>query len=140
LAATIDAHLMANMRTSVLTTAIVVGCSSGGGTAPAPTQCKQSDRTGTYLQHVVGVSGNCGNIADVLVNATTASDTSCTVQSEDWSDGNCKLESTVSCNGGTEILTAVTSQQTDDGSVISGEESIVGQSCSGTYDVTLTRQ
>ena len=122
---------------------IVAGCSGSDGPA-APTQCNQDERNGVYLLHAVAVSGNCGDIPDELVNTSAGGTGNCTSSGVVWSNSDCKLSFTNTCNGGMETVTAVTVQQTQDGSVLKGIETIdvelSNASCTGTYDVTFTRQ
>lgn len=150
--------------------ALTVGCASSSSTSsepPPPTQCQKADRTGTYLltwtEHV---GGTCGPIAAQLVsfNAQTSGGaggdagtgkTSCTLHSDVWSEGDCKVERTVTCvtrvsdqsqPGG--VVTAdevgVTRQETANASLIDGTISVSVDNpsggCRSTYAVTYVRQ
>jgi hypothetical protein len=109
----------------------------------APTSCDPLTRSGTYLFHYVTVSGNCGPIADALINLGAASMQSaqngCTLAASTLSDGQCKLEDVLECPGNV-TFTEVSTEQNSAGSVITGEASVSSPSCAGTYDLTATRQ
>lgn len=130
---------------------VSVGCGSGGD-LEKPTQCKRSDRTGTYRQTSTAVNGNCGELPTEVfrlesANLVSASPVTCTITNEAWSEGDCKLERVLSCTDtdGTSFGTAVSRQETKDGSVISGTITLDvrlkdGRSCRGTYDTWAQRQ
>lgn len=129
----------------------VSACASEAGGEPAPTACKRTDRSGTYLQTFETRAGTCGDMDDQLVNfdapAGPAGGGGCTVTHENWSENDCKLERTVACTGpdGASTLTGVTRQQTANGSTVSGTFTVSvrldnGSVCSGTYAVTAVRQ
>jgi hypothetical protein len=128
-----------------------VGCSSASNGPPAPTNCSPSQQTGTYLEHWMTVSGNCGDIPDGLVMfingmpaiaQTTGALQSCTGSDALVSNGGCKIEQTVSCASGPlagATVTRIVQQQTADGSKFTVEMTVSGP-CSGTYNMTETRQ
>lgn len=138
------------MRLLSLLLLSVVACSSSVDSEDAPTTCRRTDRAGTYLQHLERESGNCGVIDDAVVSFSTptaGSGAACTVDAEAWSEGDCKVERTVTCDGpdGTSTFVAVTRQQTADGSRITGIFTVSvklrsGTTCRGTYSLTSTRQ
>jgi hypothetical protein len=103
------------------------------------------------MQSFVTRGGNCGELEGELVSfdkpAGPAGGGGCTVTGERWSENDCKLDRTVSCTFPDSVMTftAVTRQQTANGSTIGGTFSVSarfrdGSSCSGTYDVTSVRQ
>ena len=123
---------------------LIAACSSTASSAPS--QCKRTDRHGNYLTHFTTKSGDCGAVPDTLVSFDAPS-SNCTVDSQVWSDGDCKLDSTITCtatNGTTTKGTATTTQMNVDGSDIEGIASfqITAPSgiCNGTYDVSYKRQ
>ncbi len=137
----------------VVATVALLGCSSSeGGGAPAPTACKQTDRTGTYRQSFQLQTGDCGKLDDAIVSfdnptGSATPGTTCDVKSERWSDSDCKLERTIECTtpDGVTNAAAVTSQQTQDGSSLAGVFTVSvrlksGATCTGTYGITATRQ
>ncbi len=125
-----------------LTLAACAGSSSSG--PPAPTMCSMSDRHGTYLIHTDVVSGNCPPIPDSLtIFGVPTQNTTCTVASIAWSNGDCRNDVAYSClsNGIRVFFVGYTVQEAQDGSVIKGElTTSVSGGCSGTYRITYTRQ
>jgi hypothetical protein len=133
---------------------VVTACTSDVDEAPLPTACKRSDRTGTYRETYTAQNGDCGPLDSQLVSynappgqGSASVGNSCTVTSEVWSEGDCKLERTVSCKtpDGFVAGVGVSRQQTADGSRITGTISIGvrrtdGRTCSGTYSLTSVRQ
>jgi hypothetical protein len=114
---------------------------------PAPKSCRKEDRVGAYLTSFDLVSGNCGPIRSQLIRLTGDDGVDgCVVESETWSENDCKLEREVTCTSeGSSRLVAVTRQTTEDGSRIEGVYSIWvslsdGSYCSGTYNMTSSRQ
>jgi hypothetical protein len=129
------------MRTAALLLVILAGCSSGGGGSGAPqpsplTTCDPNTVRGTYWQHAEVVSGNCGAVPDSL--QIIGGPPGCTLVYQRWSHGNCRVDRQVQC--GTGNVTGYLVQQTADGSLVTGEESITTLTCAGTYSVTWTRQ
>lgn len=136
---------------------LLFGC-SGTSSTSAPAQCQRTDRHGTYLSSYQEHSGGtCGPLTGglVTVGGDTAGDAGsgpCSVKSELWEEGDCKLTSQVHCEDTTHLsdATYITHQQTADGSKITGLYSYSLRSracelcpedfCSSTYDVTLIRQ
>lgn len=143
------------MRQTLVLTAVLVACSSHAK-PDAPTMCDPaSQQVGAYLWQYTTVSGNCGTIASIVHvwpdnGVSTDEDgggPACSIQANDTSEGGCKTEFAWSCtyaNGVTWSYTRVLTQETQDGSMLSGilseQASSAQGSCSGTYDVTLTRQ
>lgn len=73
----------------------------------------------------------------------------CTPSGTTWSEGDCKLSTSTKCaqdaNGVSTDATGVTTQETQDGSLLEGTFSIRmmdtrGPGCGGTYHVRYTRQ
>ncbi len=127
---------------------VVAACSSSSTSAPRPTSCDRNARAGIYRATLVEESGNCGPVASQLVNLSSGPGVGgpgCTVTSEQWAEGDCKLSREISCAdamGPVHIIT-VTRAETADASEISGTESITlsGPSgCNGTYSLDLVRQ
>lgn len=146
---------MKSLSVLSLVAVALLGCSgsSSDDSEPAPTACKQTDRTGTYLQHLEYQSGSCPkDLDDQIVSfnspsGSAAPGASCTVTSETWSEGDCKLERTVACQNpdSSSTATVVSRQQTANGSVINGLYSVNvrlkdGSTCMGLYKITATRQ
>lgn len=146
---------LGTMRTLAVVLLLASACSSADNDGPpAPTTCQRTDRSGTYRQYYATQGGNCGNLDSEIVSldaptpgASTGAGPQCTVESERWSDGDCKLERTVSCTTPDAATTgvAVTRQQAQDGSLITGTMSVTvrlrdGTTCRGTYGVTAQRQ
>lgn len=134
--------------------AFLAACSSSSTpSADAPTSCDSAtQRIGNYLAHYDVVSGDCGAIPDSLVALTTPSSDGgasggCTVNAEQETNGGCKINRDDTCpypSGGTVRVVATSTQETQDGSLITGVETLyitaTAGTCTGTYDVTLTRQ
>jgi len=134
---------------------LVVGCSGAENSGPpAPTACERTDRTGTYRQYYTTQGGNCGDLDSDIVSydaptpgASTGAGPKCTIESERWSENDCKVERTISCTSPDFVSTgtAVSRQQTQDGSSVTGTFSVSvrasdGSSCRGTYGITAVRQ
>lgn len=128
-------------------------CGSEVDGPPPPTACQKADRNGTYRQSFTVQGGNCGPIDDQVVSSdpgpsgTSTPGAKCSLTSERWSDGDCKLERVVACSSPefASTTTAVTRQQTQNGSTLSGTMTVNvrardGSSCSGTYGVAAVRQ
>lgn len=148
----------------LLTSVVLVGCSSGSSSSglPPPSACKQTDRTGTYLLTWTEQSGDCGKIDPGLVSLNQQSGNggsgACQIHSDVWSENDCKNERTATCitrvndpsqYGGYGSITndavAVTRQETADGSRLDGTISMSlsasdGTTCRGTYAVVYVRQ
>ncbi len=91
--------------------------------------------------HYVETAGSCGPIPDALISLNPGPQgvgAGCTLHSERATEGNCKIERDVTC--GTVHVVGVTTQETQDGSVISGTLSFNEPTCSSTYRLTATRQ
>ncbi len=116
---------------------LISGCASAAASPSEPVACKRSDRHGTYLVSFSIVSGNCGAIPATLVNSDDAGN-ACAATSVSWSEGDCKLESAVNCNGSHAV--GVVTQRSADGSYLDGTFSMQTTTCIGTYDVRYTRQ
>lgn len=135
------------MRQLLAFVAFVAGCAGSAHQEPAPTQCKRSDRHGVYLFEFTTVSGNCGTFPASLVNLDTPPASGCVTSGVTWSNGDCKLAGSVKCAADAKSpasdATIVTTQQTQDGSVLTGIETISldgSASCYGTYNIRATRQ
>ena len=131
----------------------LVGCTSGSTSAALPTSCKQTDRVGTYRITYVEQSGNCGPIDSQLVSLNPGepggmgAGAGCTLNSERWSEGDCKLERDVTCplpGGGTVRTVGVTRAQTANSSELAGPATFTIASpkgaCNGTYALDAVRQ
>src|SRR5262245_17576527 len=119
-----------NQLTSLtLASLLIVGCSSGTeSTAPQRlSSCLRSDRQGTYLQHMTERSGGkCGPVNDQLVQidpngpttTTSPGGVTCKLTSSSWSEGDCRVDSTVDCTspGGTSKSISLSRQTAQDGS------------------------
>ncbi len=126
-----------------LLTLLTAGCSSAAlSTPPKPTVCNRSDRHGVYSVEYTRKSGDCGTVPTMLINFDDPKLTAgCTESGTTWSEGNCKLSTTATCADSQ--ATAVTTQETDDGSILDGvfTFNLGGDaSCTGTYNVRYTRQ
>ena len=130
---------------------LAMGCSSADGGEQAPAACQKTDRSGTYRQSFTTQAGDCGDLDDAIVSfdapAPPAGGGSCTVTSERWSEGDCKLERTMACvtSTGRSTGTFVSRQQTANGSTITGLGTISirlnsGSACTGTYAITAVLQ
>jgi hypothetical protein len=147
------------MRWGIVALALaLVGC--GDDEPERPTSCDAAtQRVGTYMLSYTEVSGTCGPINSELVSFDPAAGAGngCTINSETFSEGGCKLERTVSCVsevrdetqwGGvatvTNDSTAVTYQRTQDGSRLEGTITMSlsdgRNSCRSTYNVMAVRQ
>jgi hypothetical protein len=125
------------------------------GMAP-PTSCKASDRTGTYLTVATErPGGSCGAVPDALGRLTDSLpdpwDPRCTITSERWSEGDCKLERTIECvfegDGLRTTGVGVTDQVMQDGSHLEGlmtqtayDLATGATVCVSSYDIAATRQ
>jgi hypothetical protein len=132
---------------------ILVSCSSNSDPS-APMMCDPaSEQVGAYLWQYTEVSGDCGSIPSQVivwpnpVSGDNAGGRTCTTMANQLSDGNCKDEFVYSCtylDGETWSYTRVLTQQTQDGSMLSGilteRASGPDANCVETYDVTMTRQ
>lgn len=133
----------------VLAVVLVVGCSGGSGSSAAPSSCDRNARVGTYRLTYVEQSGSCGPIDSVLVSFNTdpgsAAGGGCVLNSERWSENDCKLERDVSCStpSGPVRTVAVTRAETANGSELSGTATFTlggRYPCTGTYAVDAVRQ
>ena len=134
--------MLKNLLSPILLLSLVHCSATQNNTTPLTSCDPTTDRVGTYLVHFDTVSGNCGAIPDeltiVAADQSTAAST-CTVINSTWSDGNCRNDLQKTCNGGITV-TGFTVQQSQDGSLVTGEETLTQPSCAGTYNVTWTRQ
>ncbi len=123
---------------------VLSGCASAvSPSGGAPTQCNKADRHGNYLFESTRISGNCGDIPTVLVSLDSPADPTCMSVSNVSSQGDCKFDGVTKCaaaGGGTLTITASVTQQTQDGSVLTGTATEETPSCVGTYDVKYTRK
>lgn len=126
---------------------ILAACGgSGDGDSRSGIDCSSDERVGTYLVHYERINGDCPTPEDSLVSFNAPpSDAECSIDSERWSERGCKLERQVTCVdpsiGGHVVLTVVTTQTTDDGSVLEGIATVnsTGE-CKGSFRITATRQ
>lgn len=129
----------------------LIGCS--GDDEPGAVDCSKADRNGTYLFEYAERDGTCGAVPDSLGRLDASADipANCIRTAADvWSADECKLERSAECTVAEDGLvihaTAVTSQTDDSGEVLSGLYSVTARDlagnfvCSGTYDLTATRQ
>ncbi len=115
---------------------------------PTPVQCAKTDRHGVYLFTFTTISGDCGAVPASLVNFDDAVGVaSCTSSGVTWSEGDCKKTATERCPAdGTSPAfeaTVVTTQETQDGSVMDGVETLDAPGpggCLGTYKLHGVRQ
>ncbi len=139
------------LRTFASIAALAAVAANSGGCAShslaTPTQCSKTDRHGVYLVEATEQSGNCGPLPSTLVNFDDPSPTSCTVPSRVWTNGDCKVSATVHCpadaSGGAFSSTVVTTQETQDGSLLDGIQTMQidgPRGCLSTYNVRLTRK
>ncbi len=133
---------------SLITVATISACSTHPGATFTPTQCKKTDRHGVYLFEFTTESGDCGMQASGLVNFDdSASGAGCSVSGATWSEGDCKYAATVRCAATSSSPategTMVTTQQTQDGSSMTGTLTLQvdgAHGCFGTYSVHGTRK
>ena len=131
----------------------LAGCTSGSTSSALPTSCKQTDRVGTYRLTYVEQSGDCGPIDSQLVSFNPGepggmgAGAGCTLNSERWSEGDCKLERDITCpvaGGGTVRFVGVTRAQTSNSSELAGPATLTiytpKVSCTGTYALDAVRQ
>ncbi len=137
------------MFAGLLMAAATISACSSHQTAPfAPAQCNKADRHGVYRAEFDLESGTCGPQTSALVNFDDpGTGANCATSGTTWSDGDCKLSTTVRCNGTPSAPptegTMVSTQRTQDGSSITGTMTIQvdgSHGCLGTYGVRLTRQ
>lgn len=144
---------MANFKT-LAPMLLLLGC-SGSGEDDESFTCAQTDRQGTYLVQLTELSGDCGPIPEQLgrLDDPTALPNTCSLDAPDrWSNGDCKLERSYSCEepgigaGVTSQTIAVTDQADDSGSHITGTVTLRvldvdgTQLCRSTYDFDAIRQ
>jgi hypothetical protein len=134
------------MKGILIIAAAVVAQGCGGP------ECSKSDRTGTYLIHQDEMSGGtCGPIPDKLERIGGEPAAGCVITFEQWSADECKLERSIVCTSSKDNIklesTAITNQQDDDGSLLSGTASMTLRTlstdaflCSSTYKMTASRQ
>ncbi len=131
------------MRLTLLAAMALAGCSSTSSepgkdaTVCNPSTGPSTPLAGIFKAHYVEQSGNCGAIADQLVDFSGA-DSGCTsVRSSDSTL--CHLEATTSCSEGTTIEVLDVS---GDGLQVTGQVEISSSIpyCSSTYSVTETKQ
>ena len=130
--------------------ALAASSCSAHAKSDSPTSCNKADRHGTYLAEFAQQSGNCGPVASQLENLddTTPIGDGCVITNKTWSNGDCETTGTVRCpghppGGGTITVTIVSRQETQDGSILDGTETIninAPGGCTSTYSVRLTRQ
>lgn len=142
---------MRKLITTLLFILVPPACASHPSDAPsvpAPTHCSKSDRHGTYLVSFSRLSGTCGDQSAALISfdsSPTEADggDACVVHSAVWSENDCKLDGSVTCHqdgiGSTDTIT-VSTQKTQDGSVLDGVATFTTPDCTGTYRVHYERQ
>jgi hypothetical protein len=135
------------MRAIFLIGLVGLGCAGADDDGEAaPVECDRDDRRGTYLIEYRRTDGTCGNIPDALAridgdNVTGAAECFLTEQDR-WSRNDCRLERSFACefDGFLYLYTGVTDSNAS-GSKIEGPLQVtVDGECTGTYDVTWTRQ
>lgn len=143
------------MKLTTVTTAILLigvtnsGC--GSQVSPpgfAPSKCNKTDRHGVYRFDFTTESGDCGMQTSGLVNFDDpGTGANCTTSGTTWSNGDCKLTTTVRCTATSNTppteATAATTQDAQDGSTLSGTMTIQvegSHGCIGTYAIHATRQ
>jgi hypothetical protein len=136
------------MRCSVAVIAVIAGC----GSDAEPLECSRADRTGTYLLQYTEQSGDCGPLPDAVgrLDAAEADAPGCTVNSSVWSEADCKLERTVTCESTADDLSlrmiGVTEQADSAGHKITGLMTLDARTiggayvCLSTYTMTAVRQ
>ncbi len=127
----------------------LVGCSSSTGSTPdAPSHCDRDARVGTYRFTWVEQSGDCGPVDSQLVSfnpGPAGAGAGCRINSERWSEGDCKLERDVTCqiDGGEARTLLVSRALTSDAAEITGTQTTTittSRGCSGTYAIDGVRQ
>jgi len=129
----------------------LAGC--GGDDGEAALECSRGDRWGTYLLEYSERSGDCGPLPDALsrLDDEDAMGDGCELDAPDrWSADSCRLERAYTCEdpgiGVTGTFVAVTEQRDGSGARLTGLLTVRLRDadgrvlCSGTYDVTATRQ
>jgi hypothetical protein len=120
------------------------GADDDGETVPV--ECDRDDRRGTYLIEYQETDGTCGPIPNSLAridgqNVTGTAECFLTEQDR-WSRNDCRLERSFACeiDGYLYLYTAITDSNAS-GSKLDGPMQVtVDGECTGTYDVTWTRQ
>jgi hypothetical protein len=144
------------MRYRVITIGLASALLGACGGADDPITCSPSERAGTYLLTYETLSGNCGNLPQTVVRLEGPDQgliEGCALDVPDrWSEDGCKVERAFTClepaagDGATSEFVGVTTQETDDGSRISGTmtarlfASDGSQTCLGTYRLAYERQ
>lgn len=135
----------------ILAVAMLLTACSSKRSDPLPTMCDPSQDQGTYVVNYDTVSGNCGNIPQqvVVLTSGTAQSNGCMYSVDMASDGNCRADFVYSCpsaqagpNGQIDFQGYIQAQDPNFNS-IKGELTATVQgygACTGTYDVTWTRQ
>ncbi len=134
-------------KSMIVVALLLAGCSSAAPSAPTPLVCHRTDRHGTYMADFTQQSGTCGPLTTRLLDLDDAPPPAgCTV-AQMWSENDCKVVGVVRCsatyNAPASDLTAVTHQDTQDGSVLSGTQTLTiegGGGCVSTYAVHMVRQ
>jgi len=144
---------MANLKT-LAPIALLLGCSGSAEDESSFTCDVVADRDGTYLMEFETLGGTCPDQEPALVRLDASAETpaGCVELSPpEASDAGCTLEVRRVCDAsslmaGWEIeTTAITTQQDDAGTLITGTLQLtvrddLGTLCSGTFRVTATRQ
>lgn len=125
-------------------------CGCGGEDDP---KCSKDDRRGTYLVKFTTESGDCGEQTDALIRMDVGGDPGdgCTIDYNDFSGDECRLESGGSCDlPGDDLRLAsvmVSEQENSSGSHITGTMSLSASTistgsyvCNGVYSFDAKRQ
>lgn len=115
--------------------------------------CSKSDVDGSYLVETTEIGGNCGEIGSLLVRFDSgegAQDNGCSFDRHEWSDDECKEESSITCvdTGSNRRASAIrVLTQSNDGKDINGTLTMTIRNlttgeliCNGTYSAVYTRQ
>ena len=111
---------------------------SGAGTTEG---CDRDARLGTFSVHFEQVSGDCGAPADERAVVFDLDQTVPCVRAmpDEWSADSCTRRQHLACSGGAvDTITELT--LLPDGSLTGRETRAFSAGCTGTYDVTWTRQ
>ncbi len=123
-------------------------CGSDPGD-PGGAGCDFDTIDGTFLAHFDKVSGTCAEIGDVVTTTLVGGDPSldCTTTKDAPSENGCRHDIDVTCavTGGTVRVVGYVRQRDESASHFDGLATYYvtadsGGSCTGTYDVTYTRQ
>lgn len=123
----------------------------GGGDNDESFTCSKNDRTGTYLLSMVERNGDCGPVPDTVGRLDNAdAQGNCEILEEVWEDNFCTLTRSIKCidepTGYIVEGTAITTQQDDNGDLLTGvntssvRDSSGNLLCVSSYDMTAEKQ